>query len=160
MTDIQSKEVIDKISEELKIQPAMQIPRELAKNIQLVYNVNPEHIVQVAGANAIDETSATIINTHAVKKTFLIGFSLSVAKSVLATSLFSTISAVLRNSSSSAELIRLRYEPTTAGQHSVNYTFLIPVELSKSTAITVTNSTAIASIDTVGNIYFYEVDPQ
>jgi len=41
MVDIQSKEVIDKISDELKIQPSLMIPRGLAKDIQLTYEVNP-----------------------------------------------------------------------------------------------------------------------
>lgn len=46
MVEIQSKEVIDKISAELKIQPSMEIPRELNKNIQLVYNINSDNFIK------------------------------------------------------------------------------------------------------------------
>jgi len=61
MVDIQSKEVIDKISDELKIQPSLMIPRGLAKDIQLTYEVNParpiiktfRQSVATSGSNSI-----------------------------------------------------------------------------------------------------------
>lgn len=43
--DIQAKEIIDKISDELKVQPAHDIPRKLSENIQLTYGVNPSHTI-------------------------------------------------------------------------------------------------------------------
>lgn len=157
---IQSKEVIDKISDELKIQPSMKIPRELADKIQLIYNVNPARLIQIKSANAVDSTSGTIHTTHAVKRTFITGATVSVTKDVVSTSVISEIKATMLNQSSAGLLIRMRYEPVTAGQFIHSVIFDPPVELAKGTSVTTNNSTAIASIDNTGLISFYETDPE
>lgn len=72
--DIQSKEIIDKISDELKVQPSLQIPRELMDKIQLVYGVNPERPVTVV---ARATSSATLITTPIDRDFFLTGFNMS-----------------------------------------------------------------------------------
>jgi len=159
MVDIQSKEVIDKISEDLKVQPAMQIPRELAKQIQLIYNVNPERIIQTRINTAADATVATIHTTSAVKDTFLIGVFLSVSKDVVSTSLNSDIRFVPFGGVSTA-VLTIKYEPVTAGQFVSNREFMIPIKLARGSNVTVHNSTNTASIDAGGIINFYETDPQ
>lgn len=158
MVDIQSKEVIDKIAEDLKVQPALQIPRELAKAIQLVYNVNPERMIRIKGNTASDATSAAIHTTSATKDTFLVGLSLTIAKSALATSLSSGI-IITPFGEASATVELIRYEPTTAGQFHTNIQFIKPIKLNRGSTVTVTNTTATASIDTTGTIFFFEVDP-
>lgn len=159
MVDIQSKEVIDKISEDLKVQPAMQIPRALAEKIELVYVVNPERLVKIKGATASDATTATIITTSTTKDTFLIGAGIAVAKDVNSNSLISSIVATPSQSDAQTTLM-IRYEPTTAGQFKQYISFPIPIKLERGTTVTITNTSATASIDTTGIIYFYEVDPQ
>lgn len=158
MVDIQSKEVIDKISEELKVQPSMQIPRELAKQIQLIYNINPERKIQIKVADASDSTFANIMTTHAKKRTFLIGVYLTVSKDVLNDSLFSSIT-VIPKKGAQVTIISIRYEPLTAGQFTESIMFPVPIELEKSSGIGISNTTATASIDTGGRIFFYEEDP-
>jgi len=159
MVDIQSKEVIDKISDELKIQPALSIPRTLGKDIQLSYNVNPVRNIQVIRSPLIDASAVTMLTTSPTKRTFICGVQLSVSKSVLSTSVFSNISANPKNGAA-VQLAELRYEPVTAGEHETQIQFTCPIELDTGTNVILNNSTAIASIDTIGIIYFYETDPQ
>jgi len=160
MVDIQSKEVIDKISDELKVQPAMEIPRALAKDIQLVYEVNPTPLIQTISSTVSDGTAITIFTTSAVKDTFMVGLSLSVAKDVLATSLFSRITARPFGQAANLEFIRIRYEPVTVGDFIESLSFPHPIKLARGSPISLTNSTAVGSIDTTGIIFFYETDPQ
>ena len=81
MVDIQSKEVIDKISDELKIQPAMAIPRALAEKIQLVYAVNANPIVNVVANAERSTTGATnVFTTSPTKNFFLTGLLISWTK--------------------------------------------------------------------------------
>jgi len=159
MVDIQSKEVIDKISEDLKIQPAMTIPREIAKQIQLVYGVNPDRLIRRASAGASDATTATILTTSAVKDTFLIAMQLTVSKDVVATSILSSIVGTPFGGITDL-LLRIRYEPVTVGQFSQGLSLPIPMKLDRGSLVTVVNSTAVGSIDATAIIYFYETDPQ
>jgi len=160
MVDIQSKEVIDKISDDLKVQPSLQIPRELAKQIQLVYNVNPEREIKIASVTASDSTAVAIMTTSATKNTFLIGASLSTAKDVVSTSLFSAIRGHVFGQAATAILFAQRYEPVTAGAHSLTINFSKPIKLERASVVSVSNSTNVASIDTTGIVYFFETDPQ
>lgn len=158
--DIQSKEIIDKISEELKVQPSLKIPRELMDKIQLVYSVNPERLVVSKIGTASDATTVTIHTTHATKRTFLIGAQLTIAKDVVSTSLFSAIN-IIGVDGRATTFIRIRTEPVTAAQGlTESISLSIPIEVEKSSIINIVNSTATGSIDATGLIYFFEVDPQ
>ena len=161
MVDIQSKEVIDKISDELKVQPALVIPRELSKQIQLSYGVNPPKNIQgSAVVNLSDSSSVTIITAHAIKRTFITGAWLSIAKSVAATSLFTELIFTPRHSNAATSIIRVRYEPVTAGSFTQHVEFPHPIELLQGSVVGIINSTAVASIDVSAAITFYETDPQ
>lgn len=160
MVDHQSKELIDNVARDLKIQPAMQIPKKVNDSIQLVYNVlaHPERIIRVKNSTASDSVETVMHTTSPVKDTFLLGVSLTIAKDVLATSTASSVVAVPLHTVSS-DIIRLRYEPLTAGQFIETVTFPIAIQLDRGSEIKVINSTAVGSIDTTGLIYFYETDP-
>ena len=161
MVDIQSKEVIDKISDELKIQPAVDIPRNLAKDIQLVFDVSQKQFgIFIKTATASDATSALIHTCKLGVRTFFIGYYLSVAKSVASTSLFSQVRVTTVHEPVVNAVVTMRYEPVTAGDLIINTSFPIPMELAAGSEITVTNSTNVASIDTVAGVYLYEVNPQ
>lgn len=158
--DIQSKEVIDKISDELKVQPAFEIPRALADKIQLVYAVNPPHIIQRKATSASDDASANMFTVSDTKNTYIIAAGLTVAKDVNATSLFSDIVVQIEGEGSGLTILRLRYEPVTVGNLSETISLSEPILVKKGSTITVTNSTAVGSIDTTGWIFYYETDPQ
>ena len=161
MVDIQSKEVIDKISDELKIQPALQIPRQLAKDIQLVYGINPERLVQAVSSSSSDATASTIYTTSTTKRTFLIGAQLSLSKDVLATSLNARIDCVPLRSGVAVDIVKIRLEPLTVAQGlNDDIHISIPMELEKGSILQIRSSTAIGSIDMSAVILFYETDPQ
>ena len=160
MVDIQSKEVIDKISEDLKVQPALQIPRELAKQIQLIYSVNPERIVKFTHVSVSDSTGGAILMTNATKNTYLVGLQLSTTKDVVATSIFTSITGTPRDGVVK-NLFTLRYEPLTAISNiSEAINFAQPILLEKGTSVTLTHTTAVGSIDSTATAYFFETDPQ
>ena len=157
--DIQSKEVIDKISDELKVQPALSIPRELMDKIQLVYGVNPErHIKSIRGVLA-DATSGSFFTTHATKRTFMIGASLSITKDVVNDSTRSTLQASLKANMTGKRIIEIIYAPLAIGNFNKTISFPLPVELEKSTTIIITHETNTASIDGAAIVFFYETDP-
>ncbi len=157
--DIQSKEVIDKISRDLKVQPSLQIPRKLSENIQLIYNVNPERLIQTKNADALNTTSSTIHTTHATKETFLLGVQLAVSKDVVNDGEFSRITIFpFGKAVETAHIIR--YNFTTAGDFSSSITFPKPIKLEKNSIIGVVNNSGTSLINATGIIFFYEVDPQ
>ena len=159
MVEHQSKEVIDKISDELKMQPAMSIPREISKNIQLVYEVNPIRRVQVAVGVAVDTTSATVFTTHATKDTFVTSISLSVSKDVVNTSAASRVQ-LFPVGGAVVHVVRINYEPVTAGSHDKTVLFNPPIKLERNSVVNIINLTGLASIDASAIVTFYETDPQ
>ncbi len=159
MVEIQSKEVIDKISDELKVQPALEIPRELAKQIQLSYNINPKDVVEVRNKGLSDGTSALIHTTHSEKRTFLLEAAMSIAKDVNATSIFSTIEATPLGKAEQ-NIAVVRYEPLTVASHLRSEQNMHGIELEKGTEINFTHGNAAASIDGSATIFFIETDPQ
>ena len=159
MVEIQSKEVIDKIGDDLKVQPSMAVPRELSKDIQLSYNVNPVRQVRLVEGVITDATTGVIFTTSTTRRTFIIAAQLSVAKSVLSTSVSSNLACFTVGAPARA-LLLLRYEPVTAGQEHISISFPVAIELERGTAITLNNSTAIPSIDLAAQVMIYEKDPQ
>lgn len=84
MVEHQSKEVVDKVSEELKIQPQGLVPKEVNKGIQLVYEVNPQNRVQrVVPGFTTGSGGATIMTTSATKDTFLTSLTFGMIKDVV-----------------------------------------------------------------------------
>lgn len=159
MVEIQSKEIIDKISDELKIQPSLQIPRELLKGIQLVYQVNPSHLIKIKQDILSDASSKTIFTTSNVKNTYVIGTVLSISKDVLSQSIVSRISSVPFGEPS-LNLNIIRYEPLTVGSFTNSISHSNPILLEKGSVVGIINSNATASIDTSAIIFFYETDSQ
>jgi len=158
MVDIQSKEVIDKISEDLKVQPSLQIPRELQKQIQLSYNVNPQRLIQSRSAVAANATTTTIHTTSLVKDTFIVGGCLSVSQSALATSVQSTLTVTdFMGLASNVLVIATTTLIAENGQVANKFE---PILLERGSTIRVTNATAIGTVRAAACAYFYEVDPQ
>jgi len=158
MSRINNTETIKRILDDAGIQTAIdKVPQELTEKVLPVLISNPIYQVKSKRNSANDQTSALIHSTSSTKRTFLIGASISCSKDVVSDSIKSTVSCTLKGAQSSS-ILTILYEPTTAASNlSQNITFPIPVELEKGTNINVTNSTATASIDTEGFVYYYEV---
>ena len=161
MVEIQSKEVVDKVSEELKIQPAFAVPRNLANNIQLVYDVQPKREIIVKLANASDTGLQTIFTTSTDKDTWVTAIRVSIAKDAVNDSTFTSVTGFTPDKPSAAtNLFRLNYEPTTAQNINDSIVFNHPIKLLPGTAVQVTAGSATASIDMLVQLYIYETDPQ
>jgi len=160
MVEIQSKEVIDKIADELKIQPSMNVPREVENKINLSYNVNPPRTTIIKSGNAFDSTGGTIFATSTQKRTFLLGVSLAISKDIVSDSIFTRVLVDLAETNANEAIFYVRYEPLTAGQLNESIIFPYPIELKKGSNVTLGNSTATSSIDVNATFYLYETDPQ
>ena len=145
MVDIQSKEVIDKISDELKVQPALQIPRELAKQIQLVYEVNPLRIANIVRSATIINTTSTIFTIPTRRDFFL------TAVFIGSTSTVNRHITVIIDGAAQ-EMFETNNSGTT-----VNMPLSIPIKLDRGTNITGTSGGAANAFFT---IIGYTTDPQ
>lgn len=161
MVDIQSKEVIDKISEELKIQPAMKIPREIMEKIQLSYNVNPDKpLVQLAAATLTNASSAVIFTTSSEKDTFLTGYQVYLIKDVTAVMGDAQITATPWGKSVSGAIWTYLGPTLTVDSTQATREFIPAIKLEPGKPIGIVSSNATAGIDIVAAITFYEVDRQ
>jgi len=159
MVDIQSKEIIDKMAEELKVQPSLALPRKLMDSIQPVFNVNPQPAMQQLGTAFSDGTAGTLMTTSTTKRTFVTAVNYTVTKDVVNTSINTRIGATLFLQNAQINLLRTNYEPVTAGSFTETITFNPPLEMAKGIDITLNNSSGLASIDSAGVVFFYELDP-
>lgn len=159
MVDIQSKEVIDKMADELKVQPSMALPRKLVNSIQPTYQVNPPVDIRIISSVLNDVASTVLFTAVAGKRTFLYGGNISVAKDVVSDSIFSSLVGTLVSSPvTSQTLFRLNYEPVTAGNIQGSFVLPHPVELQPTRAIVMNHGTNTASIDGAFQIYISETD--
>lgn len=160
MVDIQSKEVIDKMSEELKVQPALALPRTLTNNIQPVFEVGGRRNNFIASGFVSDSASNTIHTCKTGVRTFIYGHSVSITKDAVNTSTFSRILVTHKDSSATTNLAAMAYEPLTAASNLHVEAQYEPLELKEGSTIVLTNSTAIASIDNFSIVFLFELDPQ
>jgi len=159
MVEIQSKEAIDKISDELKVQPSIEIGRKLSDSIQPVFEVSAVPQVRSEEQAFADSTGGTIFTTHATKKTFLVGISLTVSKDAVNNGILSTVQGFMLGTGAK-NLLLTNYEPLTAGSFTHTMMFPIPVQMEFGSIISLVNGAALASIDTNVILYLYETDPQ
>lgn len=157
MVDIQSKEVIDKISDELKVQPAMQIPRVLGKDIQLVYKVNPQKISSIVRAAPIAAGATTVIfATPSDRKFYLTNVSLQVhAKSPAAAG---NSSITLDIDGATQTILKIRAQSAVDTFHSLVFNLPFPILVDAGTNISLVSSAA--ELQTEGTIVGYVTDPQ
>lgn len=162
MVDIQSKEVIDKISDELKVQPAMQIPRALAKDIQLVYNVEPPRVQKDFGHTGRVTSSGTtaIFIASAKKRTFLTGFTVSYEKDVSSDGVSVTVQATIKGNASADTILRLESITLTAKSEFVSVQLENPIELEPSTAVNLIKAFTLGVLVSGATVSVYTTDPQ
>ena len=160
MATINNGDVIRKLIDEAGIQTAVDdVPTKLAEKVVPVLISNPDKFMQVKEETASDTTSILLHTTHATKRTFLTNLDISIAKDGTNTGTDSSISLTPKDKGI-LTVLRVRYEPSIAGFHSMSISPLYPIELKKSSAITISNSNGTASIDTTGHCWFYETNPQ
>lgn len=159
MVDIQSKEIIDKMSDELKVQPAMQLPRELGKQILPVYNVNPVRNVQIRQASSVVTGTLVMHTTSATKRTFLTSVSLNNQSDVVANNVsIDIIGSALGKQLS--DFLSLRKISLTVFRGEAHIVFNPAIEIEKDTNISVRSIFTVGVSVTAATISFYETDPQ
>lgn len=160
MVDIQSKEVLDKIADELKIQPNLQIPRELAKQIQLTYEVNPKRIVTFNTSSTRNTSGTTIvITTPTDRDFFLTSLQLSTQFNATADNTLISMNAVLKGGPTRA-IIRLQKLSLTAYTGITTREFNPPVLLERGSDISMGSTFTVGSGITGASIMGYTTDPQ
>lgn len=137
------------------------VPNQIADKVVPVMEVNPKllkYVKNVATATATDSSTQTIMTTSSINETYITGVILTVSKDASSNSISSRIITTV-NGVNNSPLAYIRYEPTTAGQFNQIHSYNPPILVDKNATISVTNSSATASIDTTGVIYYYEVSP-
>jgi len=158
MTTNFNSEVTQKIVKGLKLQgSAEDVPSRVGDVILPVFISNPDRLIRNESNAANDATSQDIMTTSSVKDTYLVGAEITISKSALATSIFSRL-LFTPFGQPARNLLRIRYEPLTAGNFHANITFPFPIRLNRGSVISITNTTATASIDANGTVYFYETE--
>lgn len=160
MATINNPELIKSIIDKAKINTSIdRVPSVLAEKVVPVMEIASIKKIKVMEAAASDATTAGFFTTTAAKEIWIVGVLLSITKDAVADSTHSSILATPKESNIPVTLIKIRYEPTTAGEHYKSIMFPNPILIKAGTLISVTNSAATASIDTSGIIYFYETEP-
>jgi len=160
MVDIQSKEVIDKISDELKVQPAMEIPTKIAKEIQLVYDISPRNSVLIVKQGDRATSGSTTVHTaHATRDTYLTGLQFSWDFDATADNLQATIK-ITPEGKGSVEIVNIKKLTTTANQGSTQLHINPPILLEKATTITLNSTFTVGAGTMSGTALMYETDPQ
>lgn len=159
MARVNNADVIKSLIDKAKINTSTdRTPDQLAEKIIPVLDTAPERVIQLASANKSDSAAAEhILSTSSTKKTYLVSVTLSVTKDAVSDAVFTNVSAKPKGQTE-INVMLLRYEPTTAGQFIHTVHFPIPILLEKSSNVSMTHSSATASIDGTGSIQYYEVE--
>ncbi|HEC65382.1 MAG TPA: hypothetical protein ENI23_08810 [bacterium] len=147
------------MSEDLKIQPALALPRNVINSIQPVYNVNPERIVNIVRSQNRATTGISIIfATPTVRKFFLTGAWLSYNHNVTADSVGVTISITIDGVQQfilASEKLSL-----TAVKEHMEISFPFPILIDKGTNILIAQTFSVGAGNIRAGIIGYTTDPQ
>lgn len=134
------------------------LPNQISNVISPVLMINPRPEIQIAVKDASDTTSSTIFTTHATKRTFVIGATLTINKDVNNDGGSSKITCVPKGKSANTDIVKINYEPLTASSNlTSSITFdCTPIELEKGSLVRIVNATATASIDSGAIVFYYE----
>ena len=164
--DIQSKEVIDKISDELKVQPAHEIPRELAKQIQLTYDIGLVRKGRVISAER-DVTGAGAL--FAVPDDNHDYFLLNVYLSLTATALYDGKEVLIRadtedDGRTTVKVFSLRHNDAGAAaiafqSGSIGFS-AAPIRLTPGSTVDIVPSFTAGSLESTGIIHIFKTARQ
>jgi len=158
MARINRQEPLKEMQDGLRLDTAREkTPLEVADKVLPVFKINPKPLMQIAQAQSNDTTNVAIFTTSAVKRTFLTYVMASYTKDVINTSIQTFVTA-FPVGQASIRIISMRYEPLTANNESIILQLNPPLELERSTAVTILNTNGLASIDMEGIAGFFEVE--
>lgn len=159
MVDIQSKEAIDKMSEELKVQPAMTLPRALVNNIQPVFEIGaPPRSNFVESGVATAGTNVTVLTTDTRRDTYITAIIFSLEKDGSA----DNASVDLRTTMNGAtqQLSRIVGITLTAKSEVQTLSLPFPLKIDRGVAILITGANTVGVIHKSAVVYGFTTDPQ
>jgi len=161
MVDIQSKEVIDKISDDLKIQPSMTIPRELGKIIMPVFVVNSERGGQIVESFTSTTTGpSTIFTTPTDRDFFLQSAFLSIDDDVTSNGLAANLT-ITPFAQGATNIIRLHKLTLTATSKELsNFYGERGIRLARGSTVVITHIFTAGASTLSGGITGYVTDPE
>lgn len=157
MASIHNHKIIQNLIDKAKLQLAVdKIPTELAEKILPVLEITPQKKIISAYGTLTDATSTNVMTTSSTKKTFLIGYQISLSKDVVNDATLIRILATAKGLASNA-IFAMRIEPTLA-QSGIGESVILPfpMEIEKNTNISVAATDDTASIDVSCILFYYE----
>jgi len=157
MVDIQSKEAIDQMSEDLKIQPSMALPRTLKGDIQPVYAINNQRGINllVDVNRAVTSAGFTVHTTSTEKDTYLWGVTGSWLSDATADNVSISLFTKIFGHVSGQAVFRMNKLTTTAHTSEQSIFFTVPIKLQPATTITFSNTFTVGA-SSGGMIIFLE----
>jgi len=160
MVDIQSKEVIDKISEQLKIQPALMIPREIGKDIQLTFDVNTSRVADTIADGFSSSTGALIFFiTPTDRDFFLTSTYLNITKDVSNDNTATTIEVTPFGKAEFPVIQIISQTLTVANNINSVTTFATPIKLERGSNIRIIGPFTVGAMGKGAIITGFTTDP-
>ncbi len=161
MVDTQSKEVIDKMSDELKIQPSMALPRTLVNNIQPTFEVGLDRInTEVRSATTVTTGSTTIFTTPTGRNFFLTSAFLSMDDNATSDGTVCNLTVTMP-SGAAANLIRLHKITLTATSKELSNSYPPKgILLARGSGIVMTHTFTVGASTLSAGITGYTTDPE
>ena len=158
--DHQSKEVVDKISRELKMQPALKIPRDFMEKMQFVYNVNPEILINQGDSNTKVVTGlSTLFTAPTDRDFFLTSIQLGNQSNVTADNTKATFQLTFA-SGVQVDIITLSKLTLTVFSESIVLTFPFPIKIAPGTNLVFGSAFTVGASTTSASFTGYTVDRQ
>jgi len=160
MVEHQSKEVVDKIAEVLKIQPATAFPKDVKEGIQPVFDINPERITTIVVRQGTTSTNTlTVFTTPANQDFYLTSAQISYTKDVSSDNVAVNLTITPELSGAADELIELVSQTLTVKDDHSAMNFSQPIKLQRGSTITLAGGFTVGTMTKVGIITGYSLDP-
>lgn len=160
MVEIQSKEAIDKMSQELKVQPSMALPRTLMNTIQPTFDINTERVVNTAArATAATTGGVDLFVTPSDRDFFMTGLGLTFSCDATADSTVYRVSVTLAGKAA-VNIIEVQKQTTTADSQTHFREFTVPVLLERGTALRLIQVFTVGTSVSSGMVQGFTTDPE
>lgn len=158
VTTNNNSEVTKILREGLKINQSVDdVPNDVGKTIVPVFVANPTPVpeIQMESGTLSDATTATLLTTHATRRTFITSMTISLAKNAANTATQFNLAATPFGKAET-EIMLLRLEASTIQSMNQVIDLTIPIRLEPNTPITINTNNGTAEIDITSVVFFYE----
>lgn len=157
MVDIQSKEAVDRMSEELKIQPALVLPKKLADNIQPVFEISKK-VANIVRSNSNAVTgSLTVYTTPTDQDFFLTAATVGHFENNLSNNILTSLNVVINGAT--RQVLEIAKPGGFQVDQNIALTFDTPIKIDRGTNITVSNSFGAGAATKFATLIGYTSDP-